>query len=41
MIEVASLGYLDTFAKIDRSRYFAERNRLLDRSEPRPSTSGT
>src|SRR5216684_2690188 len=37
-IMVASLRYLDTFAKIDGSWYFAERNLLLDWSETRPST---
>ena len=36
----ASLRYLDTFAKIDGSWYFAERNLLLDWSETRPSTPG-
>ena len=35
-IMVASLRYLDTFAKIDGSWYFAERNLLLDWSETRP-----
>ena len=33
---IASLRYLDTFAKIDRSWYFAERNLILDWSETRP-----
>jgi len=37
-IMIASLRYLDTFAKIDGSWYFAERNLLLDWSETRPST---
>ncbi len=40
-IMIASLRYLDTFAKIDGSWYFAERNLLLDWSETRPSTPGT
>ena len=40
-IMIASLRYLDTFAKIDGSWYFAERKLLLDWSETRPSTSGT
>ena len=39
MIMVASLRYLDTFAKIDGSWYFAERK--LDWSETPPSTPGT
>jgi hypothetical protein len=39
-ILVASLRYLDTFAKIDGSWYFAERKLLLDWSETRPSTAG-
>ena len=38
MIMVASLRYLDTFAKIDGSWYFAERNLVLDWSETRPSS---
>ena len=37
MIMVASLRYLDTFAKIDSSWYFGERNLILDWSETRPS----
>src|SRR4029077_8379414 len=37
-IMVASLRYLDTFAKIDGAWYFAERNLILDWSETRPST---
>ena len=41
MIMVASLRYLDTFAKIDGSWYFAERKLLLDWSETRTSTPGT
>src|SRR5690349_2009382 len=40
-IMIASLRYLDTFAKIDGSWYFAERNLLLDWSETRRSTPGT
>ena len=40
-IMVASLRYLDTFAKIEGSWYFAERKLLLDWSETRPSTPGT
>jgi hypothetical protein len=39
-IMIASLRYLDTFAKIDGSRHFAERKLLLDWSETRPSTPG-
>jgi hypothetical protein len=35
-IMIASLRYLDTFARIDRSWYFAERNLILDWSETRP-----
>jgi len=41
MIMIASLRYLDTFAKIEGSWYFAERKLLLDWSETRPSTPGT
>ena len=41
MIMIASLRYLDTFAKIDGSWYFAERKLVLDWSETRQSTSGT
>jgi hypothetical protein len=41
MIMVASLRYLDTFAKIEGSWYFAERKLLLDWSETRLSTPGT
>ena len=40
-VMIASLRYLDTFAKIDGSWYFAERKLLLDWSETRPSTPGT
>ena len=39
-IMVASLRYLDTFAKIDGRWYFAERKLLLDWSETRPSSLG-
>jgi hypothetical protein len=35
---IASLRYLDTFAKIDEGWYFAERNLILDWSETRSST---
>jgi len=35
-IMVASLRYLDTFAKIDGGWYFAERTLILDWSESRP-----
>jgi hypothetical protein len=38
-IMIASLRYLDTFAKIDGVWYFAERNLILDWSETRPSSS--
>ena len=34
-IMIASLRYLDTFAKIDRAWFFAERNLILDWSETR------
>ena len=37
---IASLRYLDTFAKMDGSWYFAERKLLLDGSETRPSAPG-
>ena len=37
-IMVASLRYLDTFAKIDGAWYFKERNLILDWSETRPSS---
>jgi hypothetical protein len=36
-IMIASLRYLDTFVKIDRAWYFAERNLILDWSETRRS----
>jgi SnoaL-like domain len=39
-IMIASLRYLDTFAKIDGRWYFAERNLLLDWSETRTVDSG-
>ena len=35
---IASLRYLDTFAKIDGGWYFAERKLILDWSETRTST---
>jgi hypothetical protein len=38
-IMVASLRYLDTFAKIDQSWYFAERKLILDWSEARAMTT--
>jgi hypothetical protein len=34
-IMIASLRYLDTFAKIDERRFFAERKLILDWSETR------
>jgi SnoaL-like domain len=37
-IMIASLRYLDTFAKIDGAWYFAERDLILDWSETRPSS---
>jgi hypothetical protein len=40
-IMVASLRYLDTFAKIEGRWYFAERDLVLDWSETRPSPPGT
>jgi hypothetical protein len=40
-IMIASLRYLDAFAKIDGGWYFAERKLRLDWSETRPSTPGT
>ena len=40
MIMIASLRYLDTFAKIDGAWYFAERKLVLDWSETRPSHPG-
>ena len=36
---IASLRYLDTFAKIDGSWYFAERKLILDWSETRSAIS--
>ena len=41
MIMVASLRYLDTFAKIEGAWYFAERKLIVDWSETRPSPRGT
>jgi ketosteroid isomerase-like protein len=38
-IMIASLRYLDTFAKIDGSWYFAERKLILDWSETRSITA--
>jgi hypothetical protein len=38
---IASLRYLDTFARIDGSWYVAERNLLLDWSETRLPTRAT
>jgi hypothetical protein len=32
---IASLRYLDTFAKVDQGWYFAERDLILDWSETR------
>jgi hypothetical protein len=40
-IMIASLRYLDTFAKINQSWYFAERNLIVDWSETRPLTAPT
>jgi SnoaL-like protein len=40
MIMIASLRYLDTFAKIDGRWYFAARDLILDWSETRPSSPG-
>jgi len=40
-IMVASLRYLDTFAKIDGRWYFAERKLILDWSETRPMGAPT
>ena len=40
-IMIASLRYLDSFAKIDGRWYFAERKLILDRSETRSSSPGT
>jgi hypothetical protein len=36
---IASLRYLDTFAKLDGRWCFAERNLILDWSETRPSVT--
>jgi hypothetical protein len=38
-IMIASLRYLDTFAKVDGAWLFAERDLILDWSETRPSTA--
>jgi hypothetical protein len=38
-IMIASLRYLDTFAKVDGAWYFAERNLILDWAETRKLTS--
>ena len=40
-IMIASLRYLDTFAKFNQSWYFAERNLIVDWSETRPLTAPT
>jgi len=40
-IMIASLRYLDAFAKIDGRWFFAERKLILDWSETRPSSPGT
>jgi hypothetical protein len=39
MIMIASLRYLDTFAKLDGRWYFAERKLVVDWTEVRPSTA--
>ena len=41
MIMIASLRYLDTFAKIDGRWYFAARDLILDWTERRPSSPGS
>jgi hypothetical protein len=41
MIMIASLRYLDRFAKIDGRWYFAERKLVLDWSETRTAPAGT
>jgi hypothetical protein len=38
---IASLRYLDAFAKIDQSWYFAERNLIVDWTETRFLTAQT
>jgi SnoaL-like domain len=38
-IMIASLRYLDTFAKVNQSWLFAERNLIVDWSETRPLTA--
>jgi SnoaL-like domain len=40
-IMIASLRYLDSFAKLAGRWYFAERKLILDWSETRPSSPGT
>jgi hypothetical protein len=40
-IMIASLRYLDSFAKVDGRWYFAERNLIVDWSETRPSAPMT
>ena len=40
-IMIASLRYLDTFAKLDGRWFFAERDLILDWSETRPLDEGT
>ena len=40
-IMIASLRYLDTFAKLDGRWFFAERDLILDWSETRPLAEGT
>ena len=40
-IMIASLRYLDTFAKVNQSWYFAERNLIVDWSETRHLTAPT
>jgi hypothetical protein len=34
-IMIASLGYLDTFAKVDGAGFFAQRNLVVDSSKTR------
>jgi hypothetical protein len=40
-IMIASLRYLDTFAKLDGRWFFAERDLILDWNETRPLAEGT
>jgi SnoaL-like domain len=40
-LRIASLRYLDTFAKIQGGWYLAEGNLVLDRGETGPSSPGT